>query len=266
MKLTFIGVGSAFALNNYNSNMLLEDTVKRGDGDYYVNRMLIDCGCTAQRALFDRGLVALDIDDVYISHQHADHIGGMEWLGFSRYFMKSKKALPRLFVNEKLASSLWNDSLRGGMKSIQGEILELDSFFDVRRIRRNKSFQWGDGEFQPIQTVHIMDGYDIVPSYGLFVTSPKGKAFITTDTQFCPRQIEDFYNRADIIFQDCEAAPYKSGVHAHYDDLRTLPDATKKKMWLYHYPDAVNEDDVWHKRAAGDGFAGFVQKGQMFEI
>lgn len=103
----------------------------------------------------------------------------------------------------------------------------------------------------------------IVPSYGLLITeltTPERTVFLTTDTQFCPRQIERFYDRSEAIFHDCETYPFKSGVHAHYDDLRTLPEATKKKMWLYHYgPDPK-------QRPEEDGFQGFVAKGQTFEF
>ena len=49
---------------------------------------------------------------------------------------------------------------------------------------------------------------------------------------------------ADIIFHDCETLPFKSGVHAHYEDLKTLDDKTRKKMWLYHYQDNGNSDKI----------------------
>jgi hypothetical protein len=109
-----------------------------------------------------------------------------------------------------------------------------------------------------------MDGYEIVPSYGLIMrvhSSPSvGEVLLTTDTQFAPNQINDFYKRASVIFQDCETSPYKSGVHAHYSELVTLPVDTKKKMWLYHYQDGPLPD------AKADGFAGFVKQGQIFEF
>ena len=89
--------------------------------------------------------------------------------------------------------------------------------------------------------------------------SARKTVFITTDTQFCPNQIMDFYKMADVIFHDCEATKFKSGVHAHYDELCTLPKEVKAKMWLYHYQ--TND-----RPADKDGFLGFVAKGQEFDL
>ena len=254
MKLTFIGSGSAFTMSNFQSNMLLEDSGKR---------LLIDCGGDARHALAAVGLGANDVDALYVSHLHADHIGGIEWLGFSRYFGNALK--PDLYVNERLSHALWDHSLRGGMASHQGVILTLDHFFTpVHRIPINGSFRWGHTDCRLVQTVHYMDGYEIVPSYGLLLRIDNnpgaGEVFLTTDTQFAPNQIMDFYRRASVIFQDCETSPYKSGVHAHYTELVTLPDDVRAKMWLYHYQDGPLPD------APKDGFAGFVKQGQTFEF
>jgi hypothetical protein len=253
MKLTFIGTGSAFTMSNFQSNMLLEDSGKR---------LLIDCGGDIRHALAKAGLGAKDIDGVYVSHLHADHIGGIEWLGFSRYFSQGPK--PALFINERLATPLWENSLRGGMASHQGVVLTLDHFFSkVHRIPQNGGFRWGQTDCQLVQTVHYMDGYEIVPSYGLLmrVTNPSnGEVFLTTDTQFAPSQLMDFYGRATAIFQDCETSNYKSSVHAHYTELKTLPADVRRRMWLYHYQDGPLPD------AKADGFAGFVKQGQTFEF
>lgn len=254
MKITFAGVGGAFApQNQYQSNMLLTAS----DG----KRLMIDCGGDARFSFGELGATNANIsewtDGVYISHLHADHIGGLEWIGFCSFF-GPKKIRPKLFIVDSLIDDLW-DSLKGGMRSVQGSSMRLTDFFDVQPVKINSSFKWGGVEFQPVQTVHIMDGMRIVPSYGLLFQDKK-KVFLTTDTQFCPRQIETFYDKADLIFHDCETYPFKSGVHAHYDDLKTLPEATKKKMWLYHYSPEPTQEPV------KDGFQGFVKKGQTFEI
>ncbi len=255
-KLTFLGVGGAFTMKYWQSNMLVESQGKR---------LLIDCGGDCRFSLAEQGLSAKDIDAVYISHCHADHIGGLEWLGFSRYFSPGPK--PDLYINERLADTLWHNSLKGGMASHQGILLTLDSFFStVHRIGRNEHFEFGDSTYQPIQTIHYMDGYEIVPSYGLLIdpVGPRQECFLTTDTQFCPNLLMDFYQRSRLIFQDCETydltGKIKSGVHAHYTELKTLPPEIRAKTWLYHYNDGPLPD------AKADGFAGLIAKGQSFEI
>jgi hypothetical protein len=145
------------------------------------------------------------------------------------------------------------------MLSLQGEVADLDTYFKVHSIPKNGSFVWEHVEFQLIQTVHIMDGFSIVPSFGLIFTINGIKTFLTTDTQFAPEQLEDFYEMADVIFQDCEIASFESRVHAHYTKLKTLPEQVKRKMWLYHYQDGELPD------AQSDGFLGFVERGQMFD-
>ena len=105
-----------------------------------------------------------------------------------------------------------------------------------------------------IQSGHIVSGFSIIPSYGLMFHVNNQSVFITTDTQFAPTQIKDYYDLSDIIFHDCETAPIKSSVHAHYSELITLPAEIKKKMWLYHYNPGALPD------ARRDGFRGFVQK------
>jgi ribonuclease BN (tRNA processing enzyme) len=253
MKLIFIGSGSAFTVgsNNYHSNMLLEDA----PGKYF----LIDCGSDARFALHELGLNHRDIHDVYISHLHADHVGGLEWLAFSSKF-DNGVSKPNLYIHQSLVQPLWNNVLAGGLNSLQGEMANLATFFQVHAIADNNSFSWSGVQFQLLQTMHILAGYTIMPSFGLIFVVNGVKVFITTDTQFAPRQVEDFYATADVIFHDCETAANKSRVHAHYNELITLPSAIKNKMWLYHY----NPGSL--PNAIADGFKGFVKKGQVFDF
>jgi ribonuclease BN (tRNA processing enzyme) len=255
MKLTFAGVGGAFcSQTQYQSNMVFESDAGK--------RLLLDCGGDARFSLGELGATNANIgswcDGVYVSHLHADHIGGLEWLGFCTYF-NPKSPKPKLWIVDTLIDDLW-DSLKGGMRSIQNKQMRLIDFFDVQPTPINSSFVWESYVFWPVQTVHVMDGMRIVPSYGLLVESPIGKTtYITTDTQFAPRQIETFYNRAEQIFHDCETSLYPSGVHAHYNDMRNLDSKYKEKMWLYHHSETtINPKD--------DGFLGFVTKGQSFDI
>lgn len=250
MKMIFLGSGSAFTMQNRQSNMMIEHNNKK---------LLVDAGSDIRFSLKLMGYTFKDIDNLYLSHLHDDHCGGMEWLGFIRYFTPGVDRT-KLHLSKNLVAPLWNSCLSGGMASLQGQIATLDTFFDVNAIPPNGGFEFEDVYFQLVQTIHIMDGFSFSPSYGLMFAYNGKKIYLTTDTQFCPNQIMDFYNMSHIIFQDCETSPYKSGVHAHYTDLLTLPSEIKSKMWLYHYNDGILPD------AIKDGFLGFVEKGQVFEF
>jgi len=250
VKIQFAGVGSAFTTQDYwQSNMV----VTSGN-----QSLLIDCGGDIRFSLKELGLNHRNINAVYISHLHADHIGGLEYLGFSTYF-DSECSRPKLFIVNELIDGLWG-SLKAGMQSHESLVLKLESFFDVIPIKINDSFSFGDAVFFPVQTVHVMNGYGIVNSYGLMIERGSRKTFLTTDTQFCPRQIEKFYLKADLIFQDCETSPHHSGIHAHYDDLKTLDECVKSKMRLYHYQPNPPQN------FKNDGFGGFIRKGDIFDL
>lgn len=254
MKLIFIGSGSAFTVGekNYNSNMLLIDEKNN-------NKLLIDCGSDARHALFELGYTHKDIQNVYISHLHADHSGGLEWLALTQKFDPACEK-PNLYAHSHVLNKIWKHTLRGGLSTLQGVFSELDDFFVPHKTSKNGTFCWNDHSFQTVQMIHVFSGFELMPSYGLIFEINGVKIFITTDTQFAPVQLQDFYRSVDIIFQDCETIPYKSGVHAHFNELVTLDESIKKKMWLYHFnpgqlPDAVKA-----------GFCGFVQCKQVFEF
>jgi ribonuclease BN (tRNA processing enzyme) len=251
MKMTYLGVKSAFTLTDYQTNVLLE---RNGQ------RLLLDCGGDIRFSLRDvAGLKLTDVTDVYISHAHADHSGGLEGVALCTYFNPNCER-PRLFVARQLASPLWSDTLSGGLKTLQGTPADIDTFFEVRRIGNNGSFVWQGITFKIVQSIHIYDGLAISPSYGLMFESGGQRIFWTSDTQHAPNQLHDFYAMSDVIYHDCETSPFPSGVHAHYTDLVNLPAETKSKMWLHHYNDGPLPD------AVADGFRGFVLKGQQFEF
>lgn len=252
--LTFAGTGSAFTMDNFQSNAILE-TIDDVNKEHRI--LLIDCGSDARFSLKEIGKSYADIHGVYISHLHADHIGGLEWLALSTYF-NPKTHKPRLYISEKLVQPLW-DSLKGGLGTLQNKVANLQTFFYVKPIQKNKDFIFFGTPFTMVQVIHYYDGFESACSYGLIWKTPDGKKiFYTSDTQHAPNQIKDFYASADIIFQDCETSPYPSGVHAHYDELKELKDEVRAKMWLYHYQDGELPD------AKADGFSGFIEKGKQF--
>ena len=292
MVITVVGCGNAFSKRNYNQCFMLEEGGRR---------MLIDFGAKVPAALDNLKIDINSIDDIYISHLHGDHIGGLEEMAFSRYDWYNKPhhysdnrkiSAPRLIANENLLHELWDKSLRGGLESMEGFDATLETFFETKYVKGNEEFDWMGWTVKLIQQIHIMTGSIISNTYGIMFKKEGHKTiYFTTDSQHCsPRQIENFYREADIIFQDCEcvgvdmeseSVDFMSGVHANYAQLAGFKSANsvdigkeiRSKMWLSHYQDFVldNEDYKgynidWDMRADLDGFKGFAFVGQELEV
>ena len=228
-KFVCLGTGNAFCLEgNYQSNFLIISP----DGD----KLLIDCGSDARRSLHTLGYSVEDIDTVYVSHLHSDHIGGLEWLAFCTYFNPATPR-PKLYAHESLIAPLWEQSLQGGLRSIFEKSVGLADYFDVNPLTDDCSWLWCGLEIKLVFSFHVQDDGVECPCYGLVVTSPDTTVYFTADIRFCPDYCDPMYKTADLIIHDCETTSIKSGVHANYIDLITLPTEYKEKMLLYHYHD-----------------------------
>lgn len=170
-------------------------------------------------------------------------------MAFCTYFSKSPK--PKLFISKDLVDDLWS-ILKIGLDSIEGEKVSLDTYFEVHPV--DKKFEWEGIDFRLVKAEHVWANDVLMPVYGLVF----GDIYFSSDTMMCDT-VKAEYKKAKLIFHDCETNPWKSKVHAHYDDLKLLPETIKNKMWLYHYsPNPV-------QKPKEDGFCGFVEKGQKFD-
>lgn len=254
MDIQFIGTGSAFCTNNYHSNALITENGKH---------ILIDAGGDLRFSLYEQGLSYRDIDAVYISHFHTDHIGGLEYLAFKSYFDHSKCKI-RLFIHEAFIESLWQNSLKAGLGMIFNTELQLSDYFDIVPVKDD--FIWEGIPFELIETLHVSESYNILPVYGLLIGKGK-KVYITGDTRYTPGELHAVYERADLIIHDTETSEYKSIIHSHFEDLLQLPQEIKSKTYLWHYQDnVVYEFDKWQQDAKASGFKGFLRKGDRVNI
>lgn len=299
MKIIVLGCGNAFSGHNFNQSFLVEESLPHfsGNGSMVAEtrRMLIDCGRRVPEALDAAGISMESIDDIYISHLHSDHVGGLEHLAFVRYDWKNRPesfresqekgwpSPPRLIANRELMKELWLKTLRGGLESMEGFLATLETYFIPVRVAENKSFDWMGWRCSLIQQIHIMTGSSIMNTFGLFMEREGyPSVYFTTDSQHCsPRQLEIFYRKADLIFQDCELSPHMSQVHANWRQLTGDPTANsirlgpeiRRKMLLSHYQDYYNEGrDAdgspfdWDRAAAEHGFIGFARVGMEVDI
>lgn len=258
MKITFLGVNGALegGKGKYNSNMLVETDKGK--------TLLVDAGSDLPHSLEAAGRKIEEIDAVYISHLHADHCGGLEWLGYLTYFHPELKKLP-LYIHPDFEEPLWENSLKAGMEEIHGRTMTLKDYFEVKKLKPGKvNFKIDELKFGLLRMPHVEDK---VYSYGLLIENDKEKrVFITTDTSgkydaLTNLAVTAQFIVSDYIFHDCTIG-YTTPVHASYDDLKMLlPSTVKAKTWLYHYSSNVEKPNY-----KADGFAGFVETGQVFKI
>jgi len=262
----------------WQSNFLIEfDTPgKRGQNPY---RLLIDAGADVRHAMRCVGIASSEIDGVYISHPHNDHIGGMEYLAlttlFNPNYTPAKKewlgdqfiadklfleqewwpsppenAKPDLFIHRKVLEAL-KRALGPGLDTVQGvPDVCIETYFDVQLIGKQengetatKVFQDGDGfwRIRPIFAMHVISSSEEMASYGISLQHSSGyNVLMPTDTQhMMPPQLEAHYRRADRIYMDCETSLYPSGVHPHLSELMNRMDPDIQKKCLLYHYDQV---------------------------
>jgi ribonuclease BN (tRNA processing enzyme) len=268
-SIQFLGVGGAFAMPTtpgdlanapMQSNMVI--TAQNG------KRMLFDCGTDIRFSAQMCGYGPNSFDAVYISHEHADHMGGLEWLLLNQLFGSDTKVI--LIAERDLSWRIWG-MLRSSLMLTTKGFMRFDDYVEQRSIDMDNSWSkssaipgqvfWADLRLNLVKNIHVQHMMKSMFSYGMIVASNDDIIYISSDTVFDHEHIVRIAAKVTIVFHDCEVG-FKTGVHAHYDELLTLPEEVRAKMWLYHY----NPIEAAKKNAQGDGFCGFVQRGQTFEF
>lgn len=240
MQLIWNGTGSAWATYFGNASAVLEAGGRR---------LLIDCGHTVPGRLRQLDLSLQDIEAVFISHLHGDHIYGLEEWGF-RSFLQWK-IRPHLLIAENLAPQLWKNVLSGTMAQVCDQKCTLKDYFDVTGLQVDRSFAFGPWELEIHPVRHVPNAC----AYGLKVRGEGAALGFTCDS------LADadpwFYDDTRLVFHDCTFVPYfPDTVHAHFEQLRRYPRRFREKTYLVHYDDEVctqRQDPAWQAALAASG-------------
>jgi hydroxyacylglutathione hydrolase len=227
ITVQMLGTGSAFATKYDNTNALITCN---------GYQLLGDCGMTAPRTLHKLGIPFDRIDGVFISHLHADHVGGLEEFAFQMYYVFKKR--PVLWIPSVLRTPIWENTLKGGMDNPVESITSLDHYFDVRELETGIPQDIHPGfRIETLPTVHIPGK----PSFGLYIND---SIYYSADSIFNRERLEHLYTKRGLkhILHECQLKG-SSPIHASLDELLTLPAELQQITRLMHYGDHKEEFD-----------------------
>jgi len=220
ISLVMLGTGSAFAKTYYNNNALVTCN---------GFNLMLDCGHTAPKALHQLNIDLESVDGIFISHLHADHIGGLEEVAFRSMYNAKKKL--SLFLPETLIDTIWENSLKGTLENKNDNITALSDYFNVVPVYERSPVQICDGfVLELVPTVHIPGK----PSYGVFMN---GYLYYSSDSILDIGTLERLRDRGcRHIMHECQL--HSPGfVHATLESLLTLPEDLQRMTYLMHYDD-----------------------------
>ncbi len=217
-----LGVGDAFSARYYSSSLLLS-----AEGRH----LLLDCPHPIRRMLKEAEprLDIGDIDALYLSHLHADHLSGLESMAFYSHFLLKRPL--RLLAHPEVAGPLWPQHFQVSMSTLLDpqtgaqRRLSFEDYFECQLLREQNSHQEGPFSIEIRRTQHH------IPTFAIKLKAA-GRCFAySCDTSFDPELIR-WLSEGDLIFHECNY-----GAHTPYERLAELPETLRARMRLIHYPD-----------------------------
>ena len=239
--LLILGTGHSESIEHWNTNAMIATA---------QGNLLIDCGFTIKYALRDQGLSLPEVDAVFITHVHGDHVFGLERIGYESRFSYGKRT--KLYIRETLLQELWNHTLKGSMGLASEGENTLEDFFEVILLTEDH-FNYHGVNIKLFNTRHTPRK----TCYGIHIND---SVIFTSDTTPIPDVISNL--PAHTIFHDVTLRD-EHPVHAAVPALLSAyTPEFRKKMFLMSYEDHWRE---WNTQIDRD-FAGFARQGQRVPL
>ena len=242
--IEFLGTGNAWSKppRNYNTSAM----VTCGE-----NKLLLDCGSLVPLALKNKNIHLKDISDVFISHLHGDHVYGLEELAIYNRFVAGTKStlwLPELLFTEFSGiqgEDIWHNCLRASLETHikmpdnSTRQLQLEDYFNIVTLTPGKTYFVNDIPIEIFPVKHIIKK----PSFGLLIDN---QIAYTADTIFDMAMLDFLLERGiHTIFHDVNfEPPTENMVHATYEELKSLPEHIRKKIYLMHFDDGLTNEQI----------------------
>ena len=243
-----LGVGSSFSTTHYYANMLLIVDGRRIhiDCPAYLLRMLRDY----RERFQDPAFRIENCKEVIITHNHEDHVAGVEELGYMSARGRPKK--PKLYSTREILTELWEESLIAGLRwRMEGREFVEKEFNDY---------------FKPIPLQlgepNDMGGFQLEIRHAFHMPRTIALKFVFGDYKFGYSSDTGFMSELFKWWDDCQFVIHEVffgadiAWHTSLESLLTLPRNIQKRIYLNHYTDDYLDHDI--------GSMQFLHEGKVY--
>jgi ribonuclease BN (tRNA processing enzyme) len=240
-QLLILGCGHSESLTHFNNNAAILTP---------SGNLLIDCGHTIKHALHEQNMSIAEVDAIFITHVHGDHVFGLERIAYEAKFIHNKRIT--LIFHESIYQELWHETLKGSLGKIGEGEAQFSDYFDLN-ILKGDHFTIFETKYQLIPVKHTPNK----STFGLLIDE---KVFYSSDTT----AIKDTMSllNFEIAFHDVTLSEFNP-VHATLDSLLAqYPEDINKKMYLMSYEDNFEQ----YQSTVNQAFKGFAYQGQRISF
>ena len=249
MRVTLLGTGTPFPNpERFGSAILIEVAGKR---------LLFDCGRGVVIRLAQVQVSPKEIDGLFLTHLHSDHVVGIPDLWLSGWFLGRDRSLPMWgptgtrSMAEHLAQAFGFDiRIRQTTPDpLPGKGVEIDA----KEIEQGEVYNDGRARV----SAFLVDHGAVKPAVGYRIDSAGHSVVISGDTKFCQNLVE-FAKDADCLIHAAWSAGWKNPAPPSKRSIASAEDAgrvfamVKPKLGIiYHYKDEEGVGDAVRKEYNG---------------
>ena len=249
MRVTLLGTGTPFPnAERFGSAILVEVAGKK---------LLFDCGRGVVIRLAQAQISPKDIDGLFLTHLHSDHVVGIPDLWLSGWLLGRKRPLPiwgpagTHSMAEHLAQAFGFD-IR--IRQAAPDPLPVKGVtLDAKEIAQGEIYN--DSSTQV--SAFLVDHGTVKPAFGYRGDSAGHSVVISGDTKFC-QNLVDFARGADCLIHVAWSAgwknptpPSKRSIASAEDAARVFAIVNPKLGVVYHYKDEEGLSDAVRKEYNG---------------
>src|SRR5436190_1684180 len=249
MRVTLLGTGTPFPnAERFGSGILVEVAGKK---------LLFDCGRGVVIRLSQARVNPKDLDGLFLTHLHSDHVVGIPDLWLSGWFLGRSKPLPiwgppgTRSMTEHLVQAFGFDiSIRQAAPDpLPAKGVEVDA----KEIEQGEIYDDGSARV----SAFVVDHGPVKPAFGYRIDSAGHSVVISGDTKFC-QNLVDFARDADCLIHAAWSAgwrnpspPSKRSIASAEDAGRVFAIVKPKLGVVYHYKDEEGLGDAVRKEYNG---------------